>query len=54
MTVALVTTVQRYLGLSSDTKPTIGVSAGSIYVETNTSDRYAYNGSAWSLVGSDM
>lgn len=50
MTVVLQTTVSRYLGLSSDTKPTTEVPAGSTFFETDTRLVYVYNGSAWSVV----
>lgn len=34
-------------GLSSDTKPTTNIPAGSRFLETDTGETYVYNGSAW-------
>lgn len=48
MTAILVTTIQRWLGLSSDTKPTPD-RAGSEFYETDTGATYVYSGSAWGL-----
>lgn len=38
---------QRYLGLSTDVKPTVGVPAGSTFIETDTKDRYLFDGNTW-------
>lgn len=46
MTVQLVATVQRFQGLSTDTKPTVAP-VGSEFVETNTSARYVWDGTSW-------
>lgn len=48
MAVVLSTRSQRFLGLSTDTKPS-GVPAGSRFYETNTLLWYVYDGSAWSM-----
>ena len=37
----------KYLGLSTDTKPTIGVRIGTEFYETDTGTTYIYSGSAW-------
>lgn len=39
----------KYVGLSTDTKPTEGVDPGTEFYETNTGLTYIYSGSAWSL-----
>lgn len=36
-----------YIGLSTDTKPTEAVPAGSDFYETDTGDTYKYSGTAW-------
>lgn len=47
MTVALETSIQRYLGLSGDTKPT-GVTPGSYFWESDTNILYkTYDGTNW-------
>lgn len=38
---------QLFAGLSTDTKPTVGVVTGSEFTETDTGDKYLYDGSAW-------
>ena len=48
MTVVLASTINRYLGLSTDTKPTAPL-AGSTFYETDTGLVYLYSGSAWVL-----
>ncbi len=48
MTAILITTIQRWIGLSSDSKPTPD-RAGSEYYETDTGATYVYTGSAWAL-----
>lgn len=47
MSVVLITTVQNYIGLSTDTKPS-GVPAGSTFHEKNTGIQYIYDGTEWS------
>lgn len=49
MTVALIWTLQRWLGLSSDAKPT-SPPPGSTFLEIDSGLTYVYNGSAWSPV----
>jgi len=46
MSVFLETTIQRFSGLSTDTKPT-SPPVGSPFVETDTGFTYKYNGYAW-------
>lgn len=47
MAVTLITSITRYQGLSSDTKPTTGVNEGSKFFETDTGLSYTYDGSSW-------
>jgi len=49
MTEVRVTTIHRYIGLSTDTKNTTGVPAGSTWEETDTGAIYVYDGAAWNL-----
>ena len=49
MTVAKVAVINRWIGLSTDTKPSSSVNAGDKFYETNTGNDYIYNGSAWVL-----
>ena len=49
MTEVKVTSIFRYIGLSSDTKATTGVPAGSLWYETDTGAQYIYDGTAWGL-----
>lgn len=46
MAVKKIATIQRWLGLSTDTKPTVGA-VGSTYFETDTGTMYIYNNYAW-------
>ena len=46
MAVKKIATIQRWLGLSTDTKPTVGA-VGSTYFETDTGVMYIYNNYAW-------
>ena len=47
MAVKLVTTIQRWVGLSTDTKPT-GVQVGSTFYEFNSHITYiTYDGTNW-------
>lgn len=48
MAVKLLGNFVRYIGLSTDPKPTISVPPGSTFYETNTKDIYIYDGTAWS------
>ena len=48
MTVVLIADSKRFIGLSSDTKPT--PPAGSVFYETDTLSSYVYDGSAWALM----
>ena len=36
-----------YIGLSTDTKPTVGILPGTEFEETNTGKTFIYSGSAW-------
>lgn len=46
MAVKLVANVQRWIGLSTDTKPTPDF-VGSTFYETNTGQGFIHNGSEW-------
>ena len=48
MTVVLTATVQRWIGVNSDTKPT-APPAGSTFYETDTGATSVYDGTAWQL-----
>jgi hypothetical protein len=43
----LITLSKRFIGLSTDTKPTTGIQTGATYFETNTGFMFIYNGYAW-------
>jgi hypothetical protein len=43
----------RYLGLSTDTKPTLYVLTGTRFYETDTGNTYIYTGTAWSELPKD-
>ena len=47
MTYSLITTIKRYIGLSTDTKPTTDTPAGSTFWEHDTNILYKYNGTSW-------
>jgi len=47
MTVSLVTVINRYQGLSGDTKPTTGVPVGSTFYEVDTGDWFVWDGDSW-------
>ena len=49
--VGRITTIQRFQGLSTDTKSIVGVLKGSTFYESNTGLTYIYNGSAWVITG---
>lgn len=40
-----------FKGLSTDVKPTDGVSINSLFLELDTGDFYYYTGATWSKVG---
>lgn len=46
MTVKLVTDIQRWIGLDSDTKPITG-KAGSTFYELNTGQGWIWDGTNW-------
>jgi len=48
LAVKLITHIKRYIGASTDVKPT-GDQPGTIFYETDTGDEYIYDGSAWHL-----
>jgi len=50
MATTLVSMVRQWVGLSSDTKPTADVTAGSRFFETDTRLTYIYNNSAWTPI----
>jgi len=43
---------QKFYGLSSDTKPTDGVSAKATFKESDTGDEYEYSGTTWKIISS--
>lgn len=45
------TSDKEYMGLSTDTKPTEGVSVNSLFLELDTGDFYYFNGTTWAKVG---
>lgn len=47
MTVTRVSVLHRYVGLSTDTKPTVGVPAGSIFKVRDTDEVFEFDGTAW-------
>lgn len=47
MTVEMVTDTKRYHGLSSDQKPTSGITRGSTFFEEDTGKKYRFTGSTW-------
>lgn len=47
MAETLVTTIMRFVGLSTDQKSTTGVPAGSEWEERDTGDVYVFDGTAW-------
>lgn len=47
MTVKLVSTIQRWIGLSTDTKPSTNIKVGSTYYELNTGQGWIWDGSNW-------
>jgi hypothetical protein len=47
MAVTIIAKTIAYQGLSSDAKPTAGVTAGATYRETDTGASYLYDGAAW-------
>lgn len=44
----VITTVSGFQGLAADAKPTVGVSLGATFVETDTNKVFNWNGIAWS------
>ena len=48
MTVVITTAIQRWVGVSGDTKP-VSPPAGSTFYETDTGATYIYDGAAWQL-----
>ncbi len=47
MAVVLITNVKKYIGLSTDTKPTNGLKIGSEFYETDTGQNWFWEGSNW-------
>lgn len=47
MTAYLVTTIKKFIGLSTDTKPLISIPVGSVFYETNTGQPFIWNGNNW-------
>ena len=50
MAVAPLGLVQRWTGLSTDTKPTTGVPASSLFYEMDSGVTYSYSGTAWQIL----
>ena len=50
MTVVLVGRIQKFVGVSSDTKPT-NPPVGSTFQETNTGIKFIYDGTTWQRLG---
>jgi hypothetical protein len=48
MTIQLVTTIQRFTGLSTDTKPS-DCPIGSTFYETDTGDTYIFDSTNWNI-----
>lgn len=51
MAVQLITQIKRYQGLSTDVKPTEGLPVGSTFHETDTNNKYVFNGATWTQTG---
>ncbi len=49
MAFKLITTIRRFIGTSTDTKPTTGVPIGSTFYETDTARNYIYDGTNWEI-----
>lgn len=47
MAVKQLSQYERYVGLSTDEKPTTGVSVGSTFLESNTSKMFVFDGTQW-------
>lgn len=45
------TNYAEYRGLSTDSKPTTGVGANSLFIELDTGNIYYFTGAAWAKVG---
>jgi hypothetical protein len=44
---------KRWVGLSTDTKPTTDVNTGDTFFESDTRDWYVYNNAAWTSTGKE-
>ena len=42
---------QEWRGLSTDSKPTVGVGLNALFLELDTGDFYYFNGTDWAKVG---
>lgn len=47
MTISLITTIQRWEGLSTDDKPTTDVKGGSTFYELDTGKKFVWNRVSW-------
>lgn len=47
MAVIAINQIKHFLGLSSDTKPTDNIPAGSDFFETNTGHKWIFDGTNW-------
>ena len=51
MSISLETvTPKAFYGLSTDTKPTVGIPVGSTFLETDTQNPYVFDGINWDIV----
>ena len=47
MAIRRISSYDDYIGLSSDTKPTKGISTGTCFTELDTGARFIFDGDAW-------
>ena len=47
MTITLIKDIDRYQGISTDSKPTSGIKKGSTFFEEDTGFMYRFTGSSW-------
>ena len=50
LTALLTKPTMEYYGLSTDVKPTVGITKGATYFEINTSIVYMWNGTTWVVI----
>ena len=54
MTTKLKTVIQKWTGVSSDIKPSSGVTEGSEYHYADTNEDYIYHNGMWELTSEDV